>query len=197
MKVYSAKECLCFRTVTPTGKSPHRFYILRSQLQRLAGDSSVIVRDIHSFAELRRDRNRVTIQFTWMEKLGDLLNGWEQMVVLPYDALMRFVEQSGEDDTVMVWKVISIEDKRRPRITFLSTKNLKEVLGDKLIRHRLVRYLRDHSFGGIADEVIFTDESIPYSFFFYEYKGDQPILHGGLILHRQEDLDKAYYSIHT
>ena len=36
-----------------------------------------------------------------------------------------------------------------------------------------------------------------YSFFFREFRGEKSCLCGGLILHGQEDMSKAYYGIHT
>ena len=48
-----------------------------------------------------------------------------------------------------------------------------------------------------ADEIHLTNDFMPYSFFFREYRNGQAGMCGGLILHGQEDMDKAYYGIHT
>lgn len=38
---------------------------------------------------------------------------------------------------------------------------------------------------------------MPYSFFFREFRGGRAGICGGLILHNQDDIFKAYYNIHT
>ena len=48
-----------------------------------------------------------------------------------------------------------------------------------------------------ADEIHLFNDFVPYSFFFREYRNGQPVVCGGLILHGQEDMSKAYYGIHT
>lgn len=47
------------------------------------------------------------------------------------------------------------------------------------------------------DEIRFYNDFVPYSFFFREFRGGQPGICGGLILHGQENMAKAQYSIHT
>lgn len=56
--VHMAAEgsCISIQTVSRSGKSPHWFFILRSRLAELEHMPEIIVRDIHSFAVLRRDK---------------------------------------------------------------------------------------------------------------------------------------------
>lgn len=48
-----------------------------------------------------------------------------------------------------------------------------------------------------SDEVHLYNDFTPYSFFFREFAGGRACLCGGLILHGQEDMNKAYYGLHT
>ena len=49
----------------------------------------------------------------------------------------------------------------------------------------------------LGNSLIATNDFVPYSFFFREYQGGRVCLCGGLILHGQDDMSKAYYGIHT
>lgn len=48
-----------------------------------------------------------------------------------------------------------------------------------------------------ADEIHLFNDFVLYSFFFREYRNGRLVVCGGLILHGQEDMSKAYYGIHT
>ena len=70
-------------------------------------------------------------------------------------------------------------------------------MSHKAVRRKLIRFLRDNFQWGWSDEVRFYNDFLPYSFFFTEIRGGQQGICGGLILHGREDLNRAYYSIHT
>lgn len=117
VKVSAYESSIAFRTVTPKQKSPHWFYILRSDLERLWRDGSVITSDIHSFARLQHDRDRgvVSIRFIWLNAAGgDDLTGWEQTVCLPCDDLAEFAARSPADAGKKQWKALSLKIKRAP-----------------------------------------------------------------------------------
>ena len=68
------------QTYTPRMKSPQRFYITYSELDRLQSEGSIISNDIHSFAVLRLDerRDRITFEFTWLSgRSFDCVEGHE------------------------------------------------------------------------------------------------------------------------
>ena len=58
VKVSANESSISFQTVTKKRKSPHRFYILRSELERLRREGSVITYDLHSFARQRYDPDK-------------------------------------------------------------------------------------------------------------------------------------------
>lgn len=75
VKACANTYCIDFRTVSRTTKSPHRFYIPRTELARLEPEPCIVTHDIYSFAVLRRDSYRGTLEicFTWLrgsEKAG-------------------------------------------------------------------------------------------------------------------------------
>lgn len=200
VKVSACESSLAFRTVTKKQKSPHWFYILRSDLERLWRDGSVITSDIHSFARLRceRDKSVVSIYFTWLNAAGgDDLTGWEQTVRLPCDALAEFAARSVTDGGPKQWKALSLAERRTPKLVFCSKENLHAALSSKIVRSKLVRYLRDHFNWFATDEIRFFNDFLPYSFFFQAYQSGCPGICGGLILHDHQDLGRAYYSVHT
>ena len=190
VKVIVAKNCLAFRTISRTRKSPQNFYILRESFEELENllNPAVTVSDIRSYAEMRRNipKNTVDIRFCWLCGCEDQLSGWAETVTLPYDDLIRLARNGTQGE---VWSVLSLQENGQPRLVFSSKRNLRAAAGNKLVRHKLAKCLR----GGFR----FYDETIPYSFFFREIRCGQPGICGGLILHGQEDMSKAYYSVHT
>ena len=86
---------------------------------------------------------------------------------------------------------------RKELIHFDAPNNLKNVLAVPLLRRRLVRFLRDHFHWRNGGEVRFFDDCDPFSFTFREYLPGRTGLCGGVILHREEELKNAYYSLHT
>ena len=200
VKVSATENCLVFRTVSRKRKSPRSFYVLRSDLERLGQYGSVTANDIHCFAVFQRNSatGLATIHFYWLRQNGtNGLAGYEETVHLPHDELMAFAVKSLQNPTAAEWNVLSVEDAPMPRMVFQSTENLHAALSHKTVRRKLVRFLRDNFKWHWSEEVRFYNDSLPYSFFFQEMRHGQQGICGGLILHRQEDMDHAYYSIHT
>ena len=167
------------RTVSRSQKSPHRFYISRNKLEELEHKPEVIACDIHSFAVLRRDT-------------------YQDTIILPYDEMAEHLRESVSERKPIVWKALSVDDSvGQARIVFKSRKNLHAALGNGVIRRKLIRFLRDQFRWGNSEEIEIYDDFVPYSFFFREIKDGKAGISGGLILHGQEDMKKAYYSMHT
>ena len=81
LRAYANENTVSIQTYTPRMKSPQRFYITYSELDRLQGEGSSITNDIHSFVKLRLDehRDRLTFEFTWLSGRGfDRVEGVEQ-----------------------------------------------------------------------------------------------------------------------
>lgn len=191
---------ISLRTVNRSRRSPHRFYIQKHSLEELEHRSWIIVHDISSFAVLHRGllAGTIEIEFNWLERIGDDLSGYQETIILPYHQIMeRFQERVLKGEPVE-WKTLSIDTTRKqPRIVFKSRKNLHDALANGIIRRKLVRFLRDQFRWPYSERVEFYDDFMPYSFIFKEIRGGEPVVTGGLILHGQEDLEHAYYSLHT
>lgn len=195
------ENTISIQTYTPRMKSPQRFYITYSELDRLQSEGSIISNDIHSFAVLRLDerRDRITFEFTWLTGRGfDRVEGVEQTVRLRWSAFRAFLETCLQPDGLKDFKAISLDVSRRPRLVFDGNQaNLRAAIGNAQVRHKLGKALMTNFDWPDADEIHLYNDFTPYSFFFREFRGEKSCLCGGLILHGQEDMSKAYYGIHT
>lgn len=199
VKIKAENQWLLFRTISQVKKSPHTFYIPCSRLERLEdlSDPVVVGSSFPDFAEFRRnvDRREIQVRFSWMNCTDDRLTGWTETVTLPYDAFIHFLRNAVDGDQ---WSVLSSEENLRPKLIFCEGHTIREVAANKLVRRKLVRALRDHFQWKSGGTIRFYSDYVPYSFFFRETLDDgQPGICGGLILHDQEDMKRACYSVHT
>ncbi|WWR21228.1 hypothetical protein V1226_07515 [Lachnospiraceae bacterium JLR.KK009] len=184
------------RTVSRSRKSPHRFYIPCQELEGLETGSTILVQDIYSFAKLRRDAYAGTVEaaFTWLEGNGNGVSGYQETITLPYGRMMECLHESKP----FVWKTLSIDNSaKQAQIVFKSRKNLHAALANGVIRRKLIRFLRDQFSLAYAEKIEIYDDFVPYRFFFRETRGGEIGISGGIILHGQEDMKTAYYSMHT
>ncbi len=200
LKAAASEHCISFRTVSRSRKSPKRFYVTRDEFARLEAQASITTHDGWSFAILRRDARADTleIQFTWLNGGGDRLSGWEETVIVPYSRLAAFVRESAQEGGPREWKALSMDfSGRRPQLVFDAKKTLRAILNNGVVRRKLVRVLRDGFNWPRSEQIHFYNDFVPYSFFFREIQDGEAVMCGGLILHGQEDMNKAYYSVHT
>ena len=197
VKVTAAGDFIIFKTVTRERKSSS-FYIRRDEISRLNTTNQLVAWD-SSFAVFTRDREEgtVNVHFYWLNLSGEgPFTGRMQSVTIMFEQLMSFVEQSAFEGRPQTWSALSIEPRSAPRFVFRSSRNLHEVISNKLTRRKLCKFLRDNFRWRSSTEIIFTDDFIPRSFFTEMRKCGAGIC-GGLILHGQENMEKAYYGIHT
>lgn len=117
-------------------------------------------------------------------------------MVLPYDALMAFVQASAKEDGPKKWRVLSLQATITPKIVFVDTERLRKCLENRTVRKKLVRALQNKFQG--ADRVEFYHDSEAYSFMFESYRAGRSSITGALILHNyQDNLETAVYSVHT
>ncbi len=200
VKLSADKNCVGFRTISRSGKSPMRFLISRNSLEKLEHEQSVIVTDIHSFAILRRNipAGTLHIDFTWLHSSGETcVAGHTETVTVPYDGMMAFIRSSAEEGGPSRWATLSIIEGGQPRLVFYDVDGLRRCLENIKVRRKLLRFLRDRFQFSMADEIGFYHDFEPYSFYFREIKSGNTGIVGGLILHNQEDMENAYYSTHT
>ena len=198
VKVSAGENCIGFKTISRKRKSPRTFLVTRSTLARLAQEPEIITQDIHCFAALRLNiaSRALSINFCWLKSsLNDRLNGWEETVTLPYDALMAFVDASAQEGSPKKWKILSLQTTMAPQIVFVDTEGLRKCLENRTVRRKLARALRDNFRG--ADRVELYRDFETYSFMYRSNRAGRSSIVGGLILHDQNDLKKAQYSVHT
>lgn len=200
VKVSASEYCISFRTISRRRKSPRTFAITRDALERLKYQNKIIVSDIHCFASLYRDTSAgtVRIEFSWLTGSCDCLTGWEETVILSYDALTSFVQASAQEDGQKKWAVLSIKLVSRPQIVFADVDGLRKCVQNKTVRKKLARALRDNFHYYSVERIVLYHDFAAYTFFFRVYRDGCSTMCGGLILHNlQNNLKKAYYSVHT
>lgn len=201
VKAAAGNYCIDFRTVSWAKKSPQRFLIVRDCLEELRDKKSLIVSDIHSFALLRLNENTgmLTIDFTWLSGgCSGNVSGWEESVTIPYDRLIDFMRKSIQENGPQTWRHLSVCATTWPKLVFHDQKRLHECLENKTVRGKLAHALRDNFKYPGVDQINFYHDFAPYSFFFREVRNGCEGMSGGLIFHNhQNDLQKAYYSVHT
>lgn len=202
LRARADENAVQLRTVSARMKSPQRFFITYSELDRLRRDGSIITSDIHTFAQLRLDerRDRLTIEFTWLTgRSFDRVEGTEQTVNLRWSEFRAFLDSCRDPDGPKDFKALSLDvSKARPRLMFDGNRaNLKAAIGDPLVRRKLGKALMSNFNWPDVEEIHLTNDFVPYSFFFREFRGGQARMCGGLILHGQGDMAKAYYGLHT
>ena len=195
------KNAIAIRTVSARMKSPQLFYIAYDEMDCLQSEGRIISYDIHSFAKIWLDgRDRVTFEFTWLTgHCHGRVDGCEQSVVLRWSKFQAFLDACRQPDGPKAFKALSLDARGdRPRLVFAgSRENLRAAIGDRRIRHKLGKALMDNFNWPDADEIHLANDFVPYSFIFREMRAGRPVMCGGLILHGQEDLSKAYYGLHT
>lgn len=206
VKFRTTEHFICIRTRTRRRSSPYSFDLSRERFAELEDAGSLVVRDGHSFAvfSLIDDRTKIRIEITWLSPCGgEAVKGFTQAVVLDYATLTRHVADSLEEDGPAAWSMLYVDRTRdRARLDFGSEgarRTIRKILSVPVLRHKLTRAVRDNfQWPNDGDTVIrFYADCDPYSFFFREYANDREGICGGLILHRYDGLEKAYYSVHT
>lgn len=196
------ENTISIRTYTPRMKSPQHFYICYSEFDRLQRDGSIITSDIHSFAQLRLDEkhDRISFDFTWLSgHCHGRVEGFEQAIDIRWSKFKQFLDTCRQPDGPKTFKAISLEElKCRPKLVFDGNKaNLRAAISNPHIRHKLGKALAANFNWPYTDEVHLYSDFVPFSFVFREFRDGQALMCGGLILHGQEDMSRAYYGIHT
>lgn len=196
IKIDVGDNAFFLQTVSKDFHSLHGFCILKKEIQDLDTRKELIIRDMCSYAVLRiKKEERGTIfqvEFTWLQDSGDgTLTGRQETVCFSYQYLCHILSKKG------VYKQLSIPKVSRPKIEFDSLSNLKRVVENPLLRSKLGRFLNKHLNWVDYQRIVLIDDFVPYSFLFTSYTQYGAGVCGGVILHDQDNLAKAYYSIHT
>ena len=199
LKVTVSGEYLIFKTVTREWKSG-TLYASREELCKLNWKDQIIVKDCDYLAVFTRNhpRGTVAIMFYWTQcSDGTHLTGRKSMVRIPWRDFSDFLERSEDADGTEKWEALSDDENHYPRLIFANTERLGEVVRNKRVRRKLSKFLRNAFRWPDSDKIYLYADFVPYSFTFREFRNGEECLFGGIILHGQEDMSKAYYSMHT
>lgn len=202
LRAYANDNTVSIQTYTPRMKPPQHFYITYGEFDRLQRDGRLITNDIYSFVQLRLDKrhDRIEFRFTWLSgRSHHRVEGMEQTVILRWSKLLTFLHDCRQPDGPKEFKAVSMDVCRdRPRLVFDGNReNLRAAIGNRLVRHKLSKALMVNFNWPNSEEIHFTNDFMPYSFFFREIRNGRPCLCGGLILHNQDDPRRMTYSVHT
>ena len=196
IKIMASEKFLSFRTIMKDKKSPHSFMISKGVIEDLYDlPSSVLCSyDCGSFAQLWQDplQETVHIRFCWLHSDGFRLVGWEQTIVMPFHTLMAYKNHREGN-----WALLSLDQPQFTKLVFCATDNLHAAVGNPVVRRKLRRFLRDNFKWRGSEEIRFYNDLVPYSFFFQEIQNGRINICGAVILHGQDNLEKAQYTLHT
>lgn len=199
LKVREDENFFIFKTIARDWKSDS-LYVNRCVLDELNRKERITVNDCGSIATFYRNPSSgmAEITFYWTQRLdGGKLTGRWNKVLIPWQAFSDFMERSAQPDGPKVWKALSDADQHYPRLIFSNSKRLKEVIANKVVKRKFFKYLRNAFKWPNSDEIHIYGDFEPYSFTFCEFRNGREYMNGGIILHNREDMNKAYYAIHT
>lgn len=202
MKLSVSDNCISLRTISKGFRHDHRFLLLEKELRILEENRHMVTSDIWSFVEMHLEKageegDILRIEFTWLDDAGNgRVTGKIERLKVPYDRFKEGIAESRRLGGACVG-LLSMKERGNPKIEFHSMENLKEVAESPVLRKKLGKFLARHFAWKRSDKIMVYDDYVPYSFFFREERGDGRGVCGGIILHGQEDLRKAYYGIHT
>lgn len=201
LKIHASGDYLFLRTYSRAHKLSSEFYVRRSVFDELEEKDLVVALDAPSVLTIRRDRRAGTLafDFLWLNRCGNYeLCGREETVTVTESRLIAFIRESAKPDGSKQWAALGTTTAHLPRFTFQSRRNLKAVVGNRMIRRRLCKTLASHFRWPGTDEIVVYDDFVPYSFGFTELRDGKQGICGGIILHNHDnDLQKSYYSVHT
>ena len=181
-----------------------QFVLFKRELEELTEKGSLTSIDGFSYARFhlcngKEEEKVLKIEIVWLKSIGDgdMLSGRAEWLSLIFQEFQDCVEESSLSDGKNC-RLLSLPEHRRPSIDFSGSRNLEKVVCRKGIRKKLGKFLdRNFRWPDAVRIVVSDDMWTPYSFFFQEERANGTGICGGIILHGQEDIKKAYYGIHT
>lgn len=198
VKIREFNNQYVLRTVSKDNRSPHNFYIKKSELERMIKAGRGITSHLYSYAELWYDKtdqdtaDRIRITFCRIEMLEDeTFTGRRETVVIPSDSFNFSSCKEGK-----VKKVLTIPDKF-PVIEVNSQHNLHRVAENKWLRKKLGRFLTKCFKWKDCERIVLYDYSTPYDFFFESQSKRGEGFCGGIVLFGEYNMKTAYYVLYA
>ncbi len=143
IKLSASEDYIYLRTLSEEYRSPQGFTITDKELAEMEEKGYKVISDIHSFARLSLRKTMdetdiLVINFTWLSDAGGgKVSGREETVLLSYEKFQEYVRESRKNNGEQK-RILSLDEKPRPRIEFQSRRNLKAVTGEKLLDRKSV-----------------------------------------------------------
>lgn len=139
----------------------------------------------------------LAINFFWQDerriKYGENNEYGSEYILLPYNDLCAFIREQSWSYAPSEWKCLALGKPSQSRLVFVEKRNLRKCLSNKLIRKKLVRFLRDRFCDSDVPQVNFYDRVVPYSFTFEDICGTSFRTVGAVTLFHANDLGKARF----
>lgn len=202
IKISVDGDFISLRTFSRKYGRSRQFVIWRRELDGLKAKQKLLSADGYSYLRMYLHKNPegedvLQIEVTWLNSSGDELIGCLERLSITYQDFLDCVDESIREDGKSCCR-LSLPERRRPVIEFGSRSNLEKIAQMKGLRRKLGKFLDRHFQWPDAVKIRIVDDSYaPYSFFFREERIGGTGICGGIILHGMEDMQKAYFGMHT
>lgn len=189
-------------TFDPMHGKSQNFYLTKASLLNSLGDhaeGSITEGDLLNYCSVSHSGNNVRFKVSWLHNAPDNgLCGYQQTFLIPVDLVVKVL--AGE--TV---KYLSVSPRYREKAHIFFTKTAREVIAaasqDKLKRHALRKFLRDHFNYGKEERLVVMEDKWINGFYFFSSVSKYE---GGIALHETEITGrdgkkhrKVYFGLHT
>lgn len=202
IKISADGDFISLRTYSRKYGRSGQFVIWRREMDDLKAKQKLLSADGYSYSRMYLLKNQegedvLKIEITWLNSSGDKLIGRLERFSIAYQDFLNCIDESIREGGKSCCR-LSLPERRRPVIEFGSRSNLEKIARIKGLRRKLGKFLERHFQWPDAVKIRIVDDScVPYSFFFREERIGGTGICGGIILHGLEDMQKAYYSMHT
>ncbi len=202
IKISADGDFISLRTYSRKYGRSKQFVIWRRELDDLKAKQKLLSADGYSYLRMYLHKSQegedvLKIEVSWLDSSGDKLIGRLERLSITYQDFLDCIDESIREGGKSCCR-LSLLESRRPVIEFGSRSNLEKIARIKGLRRKLGKFLERHFQWPDAVRIWIVDDSYaPYSFFFREERIGGTGICGGIILHGLEDMQKAYFGMHT
>lgn len=202
IKISADGDFISLRTYSRKYGRSKQFVIWRRELDDLKAKQKLLSANGYSYLRMYLHKSQegedvLKIEVSWLDSSGDKLIGRLERLSITYQDFLDCIDESIREGGKSCCR-LSLLESRRPVIEFGSRSNLEKIARIKGLRRKLGKFLERHFQWPDAVRIWIVDDSYaPYSFFFREERIGGTGICGGIILHGLEDMQKAYFGMHT
>lgn len=203
-------EYIDFQTISiEYGRSPH-FLLSWRDFEALNSGEDVIAASLQrgndtipckAYIYRKAWSGELCIIFFWKDKRRVKYSGdgyvdneyGSEEILLPYNDLYAFIQETRTCGVPSEWKCLALKEPGQSRIVFVDHRNLRKCVSNKLIRKKLVRFLRNRFYDPDVPQVNFYDRVAPYSFTFEDVCDTAYRSAGAVTLLNAYDPEKARF----